>query len=626
MSKFDPFGPFRRAGTSTGSNPHTKHQRLAAAQALPWHKRPAWIRAGRQLLRWYSKRSDFSLRIKPGQKKPIACVNPGWKRVEITTAFPQPGEHADFDLTRTSERSLAPATESIRGYALLSSRPTELWLRGLIGHEAGHIRFSGEKPEPRALGWLWNALEDERMERLTAARHGCLEPIFACIGDVMLSETDEERRKRRERQQAAAEADARGEGAATQDVLSACLLWRWLHDHTEAASTGYHPYMPLPKSTFTSRLRPLVENAWEADSSDEVTEIARKILATFDIPEETEVPHDLESFDLPAGVSPTGGSLSGRDGDQGKDGTGEEDSGTGAHRPETCGAAQRDLPDTRDASGPEPEMPTLDPQSHAGKEAANFLKNQEADARALAETLRSKSHSQLRRPHRSRGRFAYRRYVRGAERVFTRRPERPEPPAFLTVLLDVSGSMARQRLFTHAKRCVAFLSAAAEIANTALRVIPFREETAPPLSSRQVGHEAVRQALAALHPAGRTQLAPALRAGLDGTVERSNCSGSSGRHIVALISDGELSERDAKRCQKIYRRAQHQHSALKKSSPLQRSSPLVLPLLLGEATRGRKNSPSSGKGVYEQVFGRYSVIEDAAELPQVARRWLRHAA
>lgn len=645
MPGFDPFGTFRKstedgaaqaaASAPGGATGAAARGRPATGRTLPWHKRREWKRTGRQLFRWYSKRSDFRFVFKPGQKEPLARVMPGRKRVEVTTAFPEAEGHADFRVGPSAPAG-GPAAAAVRHAQMLQARPTEVWLRGLTAHEAGHVLFSGEKPEEAALGWLWNALEDERMERLVAARyqkHGRLEAIFETMGDVMLMETGEERSGRLEAKREAERRQNAGEDARPMTVLNSCLLWRWLEGHAPSGA-GYHPYLPLPEERFADA-RPLIEEAWSAKTSERVTECARKILNAFGIPEGADVPDDaLEDFDLSGGAIPGGGPAEGTAGD-GEPGNREPKGGDPAKGDPENGAEGDAEPSGSNNPHPDepksaPEVPGIDPESELAERAADLLDGQQADARKLAEALRPEAKRRTARtPSRSRGRFEYRRYARGAERVFSQRPERAQPPAFITVLLDMSGSMAGPSrpdedagatLFEQAQRCVALLSGAAELAGTHLRVIPFTTEAARPISSRDPGsHEMLRMAVASAAPQGRTKLAPALRAAFSGE----GLDAAGGRHIVTLISDGELESQDARVCQRVYQRA-------RRGSANASGAPLVLPLLLGAATSDEDRAGRSGgptpEDVYELVFRRHAAIEDASELPAAAARWIKHAA
>lgn len=587
-----------------------------------------------QLLRFYAKRSDYAFRLKPGQTSPLACVIPGRKRVEVTTAFPSANPLCEFALGPGGDPRLGAApADCVRHYELLSARPTETWLKGFVGHEAGHILFSGEKPEEPVLGWLWNALEDERMERLAAARYGELGPIFETMGDVMLTETKEDRDAR---QKAAAEAERRhaaGEAPAPKTILGACLNWRWLSSHARAGGRPeYHPYLTLPEEVFAG-LRPRIEAAWTAGSSEGVTEIAREILGAYDIPAGIEVPEGLPAGDVPAGQAPAEDAPAGGLPDENAladdpfGGGGEESGGPseGNAEDEDDGAEDGDgapgQPRRGGKSESKPEMPGLDPHGDAARAGARLLSGLAGEARKLSQALRPRQRGRLRTPHRSRGRYEYRRHVQGRSRVFTRQPRRAEPPAFLTVLLDLSESMTwgQSRRLGHAQKATALLSAATEMAGTHMRVIPFQERPGPPLSTRSsgAGHEAVRAAVASASASGGTQLAPALKAACSGSAPPGGAGTPAfGKHIVVLITDGALDEEDARAARQVYRRLRRA-----------RSAPLVLPLLIGDAAPENASGAGDPAEAYKAIFeGRYAAVEDAGQLAEVAARWIKSAA
>src|SRR5215472_16075418 len=58
----------------------------------------------------------------------------------------------------------------------------------LVEHEAGHVCHSGAKPTATQLGWLWNALEDERQERRQSQANPDVTPLFDLLGDAALRE------------------------------------------------------------------------------------------------------------------------------------------------------------------------------------------------------------------------------------------------------------------------------------------------------------------------------------------------------------------------------------------------------------------------------------------------------
>lgn len=137
----------------------------------------------------------------------------------------------------------------------------DLILRGLIAHEAGHVRFSCVKPSEPRLGHLWNILEDGRIERLMARAHEHasvpLQDAFDLMGDHMLLDGLQQ---------------CREQGVSPEDcsLVWWSLAWRWAHDHPL--------FNDRPKSPLWEQVRPLVEAAWVADTSEDVIEIARQIL------------------------------------------------------------------------------------------------------------------------------------------------------------------------------------------------------------------------------------------------------------------------------------------------------------------------------------------------------------
>lgn len=152
-----------------------------------------------------------------------------------------------------------------------SSRPK--WQQAItaavVQHEAGHIRYSGSKPNQPVLGWLWNALEDERIERLLAAAYPQMKASFEFLNDAVWYRA-----------------------TPTQNLLAGCLLWRWECDRVPD-DRKFYPATPEDLNKWSEEIRPLVEKAWIAETSDEVTEIARAILQRLGIPEDASLGNDL---------------------------------------------------------------------------------------------------------------------------------------------------------------------------------------------------------------------------------------------------------------------------------------------------------------------------------------------
>ena len=125
---------------------------------------------------------------------------------------------------------------------------------GLIQHEAAHIRFSDAKPNESILGWLWNALEDERIERLLISYYPQLKASRELLNDAAWFYTE-----------------------PSSDLLVGCLLWRW-EWHRHEREYKFCPADKTKSEFWQTEIRPLVEQAWVAPNSDRVAIIAQEIL------------------------------------------------------------------------------------------------------------------------------------------------------------------------------------------------------------------------------------------------------------------------------------------------------------------------------------------------------------
>jgi len=230
-------------------------------QAIPpaWHQQSRWRKYVTQLFALISRRMNFTCEFRSG--KLIAGVLPDARRLIINPALISiPNAEVRFD----------PGTDHGRRVTLL---------RAVVAHEAGHVVFSAPKPDQPHLGWLWNALEDERMERLVVRRHPELLSDFAFLGDAMML----------------------NEPSGALDLLNACLVWRWAHDRQDL------PFLVKPEDEerWTSCIRPLVEAAWDAQPW-EVVGIAQQILDAFpEAAANSELPRPALSADG-AGMTETG--------------------------------------------------------------------------------------------------------------------------------------------------------------------------------------------------------------------------------------------------------------------------------------------------------------------------------
>jgi hypothetical protein len=155
-----------------------------------WWKQRVWIDYGMKLFRFYSLKRNYRLLYSPdigtaavSHELRTVWLNPLWPRLPQN----KPGRH------------------------LLYGRLLHLaMLKGYLAHEAGHVRFSVEKPAG-LLGDVWNSLEDERIERLMARDHPELVEVFTMMGDIFMAQA-----------------------TFSGDALEGCLYWRWCHDQPEA--------------------------------------------------------------------------------------------------------------------------------------------------------------------------------------------------------------------------------------------------------------------------------------------------------------------------------------------------------------------------------------------------------
>jgi hypothetical protein len=114
--------------------------------SLPWHRTRIWHRFLQDLLLVRGRRR-YTLSLSPHH--PLGATDPHHRRVLINP----------FELADPGE----PTRWSIRWVpSLYPDTWQQALATALVEHEAGHIRHSGDKPAAPLLGWVWNALEDER--------------------------------------------------------------------------------------------------------------------------------------------------------------------------------------------------------------------------------------------------------------------------------------------------------------------------------------------------------------------------------------------------------------------------------------------------------------------------------
>ena len=250
-----------------------------------------WSRYANDLVRYYARRSDFSVRLSP--TIPTACVIPSRKQVVINPEW-----------VRTPRERLSRV--QVHGHDRL-----KLTLEGLAAHEAGHIRFSGSWPGG-LLGQLVNALEDERIERLQREEFDITRALVF-LGDHTLLGAEQ-----------------------NEDFFSAragVLLWRFQHDFP-------HDIWHTDDSHW-EQVKPLVEGAWAASTTAEVIALARRIMEILDLDEDS----PEESFFADAGANDAGEAVPEP---AEEDELGSDQPGTGAGQPPR---APEDQEDAFDALG-----------------------------------------------------------------------------------------------------------------------------------------------------------------------------------------------------------------------------------------------------------------------------------
>ena len=221
-----------------------------------WWELASWQRFARTCFEYYARRKGFATVLT--DRVETAEVSLGGKRARFNPELPP----------------LAPSKQALVRLAPPTDRARFEWtIRGYCAHEAGHVRFSGEKP-PGLLGFVVNALEDERLESLQAATFPDTTKLFDFIGDHFLCYGDWE-----------------------GDALEGCLVWRWQHDFPHTVWRASDPLW--------DDVRPLVESAWVAKTYEDLVEIARWVLKVLGRDEGEAAPAAL------SGLSPNGSGLPG---------------------------------------------------------------------------------------------------------------------------------------------------------------------------------------------------------------------------------------------------------------------------------------------------------------------------
>lgn len=277
--------------------------------------------------------------------------------------------------------------------------------QGLLAHECGHAWFTGcwlDQSE-NALQELTNMLEDERIERGICALYPGVAPAIRLLGDLVYeglqSAPDEPH----------------------YQAYTCCLAWRWAHSRTSEQEMFERLGVSTAGQSWWAKIRPLVEQAWTADDTQEVIALAREILSILGLP--TSTPRlglaQVNAGDIPLrGVKPIPLPASAADSAPGLG----------------MGLGEDDLP------GVPSKGKALDP--------APYLELEEKvrpHAARLAEALKEPQPDQRPAPHEYRGRYTFRQEIRTPDTPHLARQEMGQAARSLAlyVLVDRSGSMDR---------------------------------------------------------------------------------------------------------------------------------------------------------------------------------------
>ncbi|MBZ9752122.1 VWA domain-containing protein [Deinococcus sp. HMF7620] len=401
-----------------------------SSSSLPWPQQSRWRSFVNDLFRFYSRRSTYAVMMTT--QYGTAAVDPQHQVVYLSpellpTAPPGTVRHEPDD--------------ELGVRALL--------IRGLMAHEAGHVQFSLDKPAA-LLGQLWNALEDERMERLMALRYPELEAAFAFLGDTLAEKVSRD---------------------WTGSSLEGCLAMRFEHDRPEPK---WHPAQPDEWAD----VWPLVQAAWTAPDSDRVVWISRCILGLLSKAEDA----DEQPFPLILRA----------------DGAGDQSAEpSGAGGPPGAGPA----------GAPADPAPPAPP-------ASTVQADIEGPARVLASVLREQTKLARSRAHDSRGHLDFHRYLEGRQRLFRQKevPEQARTVQ-VTWIVDRSGSMDHEGRMQSAVQALRMGVRAAQLAQVPTRVLAFDDQVEDVVTLRCRPEQAMTQ-VGQLSARGSTLLAPALKQAL----------------------------------------------------------------------------------------------------------------
>jgi hypothetical protein len=548
---------------------HTKHAQVPGLPPTPWWRTRRWQRYLRDLLLVRGRRR-YTLSL--SEQHPLGATD---TRRRLVLINPTQLDVPDDAAARSGIRHLPPITATVANVAH-SRRDVfqQAVTVGLVEHEAGHIRHSGTKPSGQTLAWLWNALEDERQERLQALAHPELCDLFDFLGDTVWYGTE-----------------------STDRLLDGCLLWRWEHDRP-AHERKFRPSTPEDAELWQSRVRPLVERAWAADTSEQVTAIARQILQVLGLPDDAPLPEHLPPSLCASGAG----------------GAGEAGRRDASRTPPNIPPAAPAIPPGAQIPGQLGQVgggagsgAGHDPDHPAEADPEPLLAAVEGAARDLARWLRPPTPHVRARPDPARGELQLERALDGHARPFDRKVgPAPAPSRAWLLLIDLSGSMGDARRpeqpLYGAVRAAMWLDRAAELAGVPLGILAFDDGERPiRIRSLASGPDRLaRRRIAGMEAGGGTRLAPAFTAAV--AVLRVT---PAQHKLLLVLHDGDLNADDATRVRQ-------------RVAALPRLGIRLQPLYLG--------TDDAIVAANERVFGRVGHVlacRDLAGMTARLRAWLR---
>jgi hypothetical protein len=392
-------------------------------------------------------------------------------------------------------------------------------INGFAAHEAAHHRFSPEDI-PEAIFDIWNALEDERIERLQSYDYRNdtfdLGKAFDFIGDGLIV----------------------SEEAVTP--YQGILRWRFVHDRSD------YPFSTTDPELWAD-VKPLVEAAWSG-SQAQVLWIARVLWEMLGQP-----PPDQE-----------------RQGFYGSSGA----FGHAVKQAEKI--AERDRAEGDSDFGLE----------SAELQGVDWRQELEGAAKALAKNFMVRQ-SKLPQPHRTRGRLSVPRVIAKKERPFLVKPTPEQPLPSVSLVWDLSGSMAVYKAHEPAQKAALFLNRVCELANVERQIIGFGA-WARYVATAGDSYEGAYTTITMTEANDQSSfLSPALELALK----------LPKKQVVFIVSDGSLEEDDSEACKKL----------------IQGRHDFIMPILIG-----------AEEEAYKAIFKRCFKVENVNDLERTIAVFLKN--